>query len=59
MVGYDVAQICENGHIVNGASLYYKERNEKHCSKCGAHTITACPACSSSMGNSGDTIKDS
>ena len=45
MVGYDVAQICERGHVVNSMSLQFSESNEEYCSKCGARTITACPSC--------------
>ena len=42
---YDVAQICENGHVVNSWSASSPEHNEKFCSKCGAPTITKCPSC--------------
>ena len=42
---YDLGQVCENGHAVNGRSRSSPIRNEKHCRRCGARTITACPSC--------------
>ena len=45
MKGYDVAQICPNGHVTNSSSGHLPEHNEKFCSKCGAETIAACPSC--------------
>ena len=42
---YDLGQACENGHAVNGHARSSPIHNEKHCSRCGARTITACPAC--------------
>lgn len=43
--GYDVAQICINGHLVNSSSHSMPQFNEKFCKKCGAETITQCPTC--------------
>lgn len=43
--GYDVAQICLNGHMVNSTAVSSPEFNEKFCQKCGAETITKCPFC--------------
>ncbi len=43
---YDLGQVCENGHAVNGHARSDPVRNEKHCSMCGARTITVCPSCS-------------
>ena len=43
--GYDVAQICLNGHIINNSSTDNPEYNEKYCKKCGAETITQCQQC--------------
>jgi len=42
---YDVAQICLNGHIINQSSATLPVSNRKHCSICGAETITQCEAC--------------
>ena len=42
---YDVAQICENGHVVNSMARDYPDSNQKHCDKCGASTIMVCPSC--------------
>jgi hypothetical protein len=44
--GYDVAQICRNGHIINGRSLDYPESNAAFCDKCGSGTISKCEKCS-------------
>ena len=42
---YDLAQICENGHVANSSARDYPARNQVHCDKCGSRTITTCPAC--------------
>lgn len=43
--GYDMAQICQNGHVVNSSARNHSAFNQKFCSKCGAATMIACPAC--------------
>ena len=43
--GWDVAQICENGHVLNGYAQTHPQRNQKFCSRCGKPTLIACPAC--------------
>jgi len=45
MDGYDVAQICQNGHVINKRSKSEPDRNQQHCDKCGTSTITLCPKC--------------
>ena len=40
---YDVAQICENGHVANSMARDHAASNQDHCDKCGAPTIMACP----------------
>ncbi|TET45513.1 DUF2321 domain-containing protein [candidate division TA06 bacterium] len=42
---FDVAQICENGHVVNGFTKTSPERSKDFCDKCGAAAITTCPLC--------------
>ncbi len=42
---YDTAQICLNGHSVNQSSKSSPEFSSSFCRKCGAPTITSCPAC--------------
>lgn len=42
---YDTAQICMNGHVVNSMADSTPQSNQKHCTECGAETITACPEC--------------
>lgn len=42
---YDLAQICENGHVTNDSANEYRSRNQTHCRRCGARTITQCPEC--------------
>lgn len=49
MGGYDIAQICLNGHTINATARIAPERNEEYCSKCGQKTLTACPACGASV----------
>jgi hypothetical protein len=46
MVTYDVAQICENGHVVNDRTQRNPQSNQKYCDDCGKRTITQCPKCS-------------
>lgn len=43
--GYDTAQICLNGHVITRSAEDSPEFREKHCSDCGAETVTACPHC--------------
>jgi len=47
--GYDTAQICLNGHVVNDAVHEYPEHNKKFCDRCGKATLTACPDCNASL----------
>jgi hypothetical protein len=47
--GYDTAQICLSGHIVNDSASEYPHHNETFCSKCGQETITNCPGCNTSI----------
>lgn len=42
---YDIAQICMNGHVINTLLRRSPTIQQKHCSECGALTITACPEC--------------
>lgn len=44
-VGYDAAQICLNGHVVNTFATKHPESNEKFCVRCGATTLTHCAEC--------------
>ena len=46
---YDLAQICENGHVANSRARDYPVSNRAHCDKCGARTITTCPACATEI----------
>jgi hypothetical protein len=43
--GYDVAQICLNGHEVNAASRKMPQHSKAYCDDCGAKTIAACEGC--------------
>jgi len=43
--GFDTAQICINGHVVNSQLADFPAKNEDYCSKCGAKTIVVCPKC--------------
>lgn len=51
MQGYydDIAQICLNGHIVNGAFQLRSQDNKEFCPACGEKTITKCPQCKDSI----------
>ena len=43
--GYNDAQICLQGHVINMFAQTDPGRNEEHCSRCGSSTILACPHC--------------
>ncbi|MDQ1274857.1 MAG: hypothetical protein QG610_429 [Euryarchaeota archaeon] len=43
--GYDVAQICLNGHTANSSTLESPEFNKDYCDKCGEKTVTFCLHC--------------
>jgi hypothetical protein len=43
--GYDVAQICPNGHVANSYAHSMPQFNERFCEKCGAETVTTCQEC--------------
>lgn len=47
--GYDIAQICLNGHVVNSMALTSSNHNKKFCDQCGASTIMECPHCKSKI----------
>jgi hypothetical protein len=49
MDGYDVAQICLNGHVTNEMSTRYPQFNKQFCEKCGERTIRQCPSCNSQI----------
>lgn len=44
--GYDTAQVCLNGHMVNSCAVGSPQFNSAFCDKCGAKTITQCARCS-------------
>jgi hypothetical protein len=46
---YDVAQICENGHVINSMARGYPNSNQDYCDKCGAPTLMACPSCQTAI----------
>jgi hypothetical protein len=43
--GYDTAQICLNGHVINDGYNWCPQHNADHCSQCGQKTIIECPKC--------------
>lgn len=45
--GYDVAQICLNGHVANSYTVNRPQFSKKFCDKCGAETIASCLQCNS------------
>jgi hypothetical protein len=46
---YDLAQICQNGHVINSMARDYPNSNQDHCDRCGDPTIVACPSCNSGI----------
>ena len=49
MRGYDTAQICLNGHVINDSIRTSPEFNKDYCDKCGSATITTCQECKSDI----------
>lgn len=47
--GYDIAQVCMNGHVTNSSFITYPEDNRAHCPKCGEKTLNTCPQCNKSI----------
>ncbi len=43
--GYDVAQVCLNGHVANSAYMASPQFRQEYCDQCGTRTITQCPSC--------------
>lgn len=43
--GFDVAQICLNGHVINSTTRNMPEFSKEFCDKCGEKTTTVCPNC--------------
>jgi hypothetical protein len=44
--GYDTAQVCSEGHVINWFAASRPDRNADHCDQCGSATIIGCPQCS-------------
>ena len=40
--GYDVRQVCLNGHEINCFAESKPRRNKDYCDRCGEPTITDC-----------------
>jgi hypothetical protein len=47
--GYDVAEICLNGHVVTEMAASYPQHRKPFCPDCGSATITACPSCEANI----------
>jgi len=47
--GYDISQICLNGHVINDSTREFPEHNKDFCDKCGEKTITTCQKCKSDI----------
>ena len=47
--GYDIAQICLKGHVVNDLVRSEPGQSKKFCDECGEATITECPNCGESI----------
>lgn len=43
--GYDVMQVCLNGHQITTAAETSPHQRKQFCPKCGEKTIDACPEC--------------
>src|SRR5947209_1176897 len=43
--GYDVAQVCPNGHVATSHAITMPQFKTAFCEECGEATITECPSC--------------
>ncbi|MCJ7509718.1 MAG: DUF2321 domain-containing protein [Dehalococcoidia bacterium] len=46
---YNVAQICENGHVITAYFSSSPEFGKKFCDQCGAPTLSKCPHCNADI----------
>jgi len=46
---FDIAQVCENGHLVNNSTISLPKNNSAKCGVCDGKTIVACPNCQESI----------
>jgi hypothetical protein len=49
MEGYDIAQICLNGHIIASTAGSSPQFRKKRCDICGEETIMKCPNCNDNI----------
>lgn len=47
--GYDVMQVCLNGHLITDCCEMMPDHMKSFCPDCGSNTITACPECKASI----------
>lgn len=47
--GYDVAEVCLNGHVITEMAASYPAHRKPFCPDCGAATVTACPSCQAAI----------
>lgn len=45
LMGFHLAQICENGHLIHAAIDANPDKAERFCSRCGRPTLIHCPSC--------------
>lgn len=47
--GYDIAQVCLNGHIITMSAEAFPASCKDYCSKCGEKTIMSCSTCNAPL----------
>jgi hypothetical protein len=47
--GYDIMQVCMNGHQITTGAHSHPQHRQPFCSECGAETITQCPECNTDI----------
>ena len=48
-ININIAQICENGHIITVDIDLYPEKTQKFCEKCGVPTMDKCKNCEANI----------
>ena len=48
-MGFDVKQVCMNGHFITDLARIKPESAQKYCGNCGEATITSCQNCATEI----------
>jgi len=58
-VRHDIAQICENGHVITTMAKGIPEKRQPFCDRCGAPTLMECRNCQKAIRGESNAMYDS